>query len=94
LTEPYIKSRNFVNDPGTAIPAYPCTVVVEVPRPEGSIPHYLPGTNPSLTEWAAKNHLPADAARGGAETMYPEYMLKLKALPSATNPGSAVGKKP
>src|SRR6266508_402672 len=43
LTEPYIKSRNFYYDPGTVIPAYPCTAVVEIPRPEGSIPHYLPG---------------------------------------------------
>lgn len=91
LTEPYIKSRNFYYDPGTVIPAYPCTAVVEIPRPEGEIPHYLPGTNPSLTEWAAKNHLPAEAARGGRETMYPEYMVKLKSLPSATNQDSTKG---
>jgi hypothetical protein len=57
---------------------------VEVDRPDGVIPSYLPGTNPFLGEWAAKHHLPLEAARGGAETMYPEYMLKLRTLPAAT----------
>src|SRR5262252_1071198 len=92
LTEPYIKSRNFYYDPGVVIPPYPCSAAVEVPRPEGSVPHYLPGTNPSLSEYAAKNHLPLDAARGGAETMYPEYMLKMKTLPDA-KADDAKGKK-
>jgi len=92
LTEPYIKSRNFYYDPGVVIPPYPCSAAVEVPRPEGSVPHYLPGTNPSLSEWAAKNHLPIEAARGGAETMYPEYMLKMKTLPDA-KADDAKGKK-
>jgi hypothetical protein len=94
LTESYIKSRNFYADPGVAIPDYPCSKAIEIPRPEGAIPHYLPGTNPSLTEWAAKNHLPAEAARGGAETMYPEYMLKLNTLPSAKVQDDTKGKKP
>jgi hypothetical protein len=94
LTKPYIKSRNFYADPGVAIPDYPCSKAIEIPRAEGAIPHYLPGTNPSLTEWAAKNHLPAEAARGGAETMYPEYMLKLKTLPSAKVQDDTKGKKP
>ena len=93
LTEPYIKSRNFYYDPGVVIPPYPCTSAVEIPRPEGKIPHYLPGTNPSLSEWAAKNHLPLEAARGGAETMYPEFMVKLRTLPSAKVDDAAKGKK-
>ena len=78
-----VRSRNFVLNPGYQMAPYPCTVEVEVDRPEGTIPHYLPGTNPFLTEWAEKHHLPLDAAKGGGETMYPEYMLKLKTLPSA-----------
>jgi hypothetical protein len=86
LTEPYIKSRNFVLDPGYQIPPFPCSVEVEIDRPEGVIPSYLPGANPFLTEWAVKHHLPLEAAAGGAETMYPEYMLKLATLPSATPP--------
>jgi hypothetical protein len=31
-----------------------------------------------LKEFPERHGIPADAARGGAETMYPEYQLKLK----------------
>ena len=44
LTEPYIKSRNFFYDPGYQMALYPCSVDIEVERPAGEIPHYLPGT--------------------------------------------------
>jgi hypothetical protein len=37
----------------------------------------LPGTNTFLAEFPAKYGLPAEAARGGAETMYPEYQKKI-----------------
>ena len=46
LTEPYIKSRNFYYDPGYQVTLYPCSVDVEVDRPAGEIPHYLPGHEP------------------------------------------------
>jgi hypothetical protein len=83
LSEPHIRSRNFVLDPGYVMGAYPCTVEVETDHPVDYIPHYLPGSNPYLTEWAEKHHLPLEAAKGGPETMYPEYMLRLKSLSSA-----------
>ena len=83
LTEPYIKSRNFWSDPGYQMTLYPCSVDIEIDRPGGVIPHYLPGANPFIAEWAAKNHLPLAAARGGAETMYPEFMYQMRAMPSA-----------
>jgi hypothetical protein len=37
-------------------------------------------------EFADKYHIPHDAALGGAETMYPDYLLKMKAKapPSAS----------
>ena len=47
--------------------------------PPGEIPHYLPGTNPYLDEFAIKWALPREAVRGGAETMYPEYVEKAAA---------------
>ena len=71
LTEPFIKSRNFSYDPGYQMALYPCSVDIEVERPAGEIPHYLPGTNPYLDEFAIKWALPREAVRGGAETMYP-----------------------
>lgn len=88
LTEPYIKSRNFVLDPGFQMTQYPCSIDVEVVRPEGQIPHYLPGQNPFVNEHAAGSHLPLEATLGGAETMYPEFAIKLKTLPSAQKPAA------
>lgn len=49
----------------------------EVERPKGYIPHWLPGTNPDLKDFAAKHNLPFEATRGGAETMYPDYRFKI-----------------
>jgi hypothetical protein len=81
LTEPFIRTTNFVWDPHQQIAPYPCQIVVEVDRPEGAVPHHLPGTNTFLDEFPAKYGIPAEAARGGADTMYPEYRLKLSVLP-------------
>ena len=39
--------------------------------------HHLPGANPYLTEFAGRHGLPVDAARGGAATMYPEYLARI-----------------
>jgi len=78
LIEPFIKSRNFALDPGYQVTLYPCSVDVEIPRPEGEIPHYLPGTNPYLDEFATEHRLPREGVRGGAETMYPEYAERMK----------------
>jgi hypothetical protein len=80
LTEPFIRTTNWVLDPEQQIAPYPCEEVVEVNRPLGEVPHHLPGTNPFLTEFAHKHGVPEQAARGGAETMYPEYQLKLKQM--------------
>jgi hypothetical protein len=53
-------------------------VVEEVDRPAGVVPHHLPGTNKFVFEFGKKYGVPAEAARGGAETMYPEYRLKIE----------------
>jgi hypothetical protein len=79
LTEPFIRSTDFILDVNQQIAPYPCESVVEVDRPLGVVPHHLPGTNAFLTEFTDKYKLPAIAARGGAETMYPEYRTKLPA---------------
>jgi len=86
LTEPYIKTRNFQVEPGYHMTTYPCSVDVEIDRPAGEIPHYLPGANPFISEAAAKHKMPLEPARGGADTMYPEYMEKMKSMPTATMP--------
>jgi hypothetical protein len=80
LTEPFVRSTDWVADPRQQIAPYPCEAVVEIERPEGYVPHHLPGTNTFLSEFPAKYHIPEEAARGGAETMYPEYKLKMKQM--------------
>jgi hypothetical protein len=85
LTEPLIKSQTFVmadRDPGNWL--WPCEYVEEVVgRRKGEVPHFLPGGNPFLKEFTARFDIPEQAARGGAETMYPEYRLKLKGVRGA-----------
>jgi len=60
------------------IAPYPCQTVVEVDRPQGAVPHHLPGTNKFLSEFSSRNGVPYEATRGGAETMYPDYRQKLE----------------
>ncbi len=79
LTEPFVRTQVFRQVlPEGLNWLYPCESVVEIAnRPEGKVPHYLPGENPFVGEFAAKHHIPIDAALGGAETMYPEYQFKM-----------------
>jgi hypothetical protein len=84
LTEPLIKSQNFVlnprEQPSTAW-LWPCESAEEISdREQGYVPHYLPGENPYLKEFQDGAGIPAEAALGGAETMYPEYKAKLDGL--------------
>ena len=75
LTEPFIRSVTYVYDPDRApFPAFSCEVAEEIGRPAGEIPHYLPGMNPYITEFSSKFDVPEEASRGGAETMYPEFL--------------------
>jgi cyclase len=88
LTEPFIRTTNWVLSLQQTIDPYPCEVAEEVERAEGSVPHHLPGTNKFLSEFPEKYHLPASAARGGADTMYPEYRAAMRkpATSSAVEP--------
>jgi hypothetical protein len=78
LTEPFVRSTDYELDLHQHVPPYPCDAVEEVERPKGTVPHILPGMNDGINEFPTRHHLPPEAARGGAETMYPEYQLKLK----------------
>ncbi len=78
LTEPFLRTIDFVYNPQQQMAPWPCESVDEVDRPPGVVPHHLPGENPFLDEFGMRYGVPLEATRGGAETMYPEYMLKLK----------------
>ena len=75
LTEPLIMSEEFVlMERGNQNWLYNCEYAMEIDRPKNEVPHFLDGTNPSLKEYAERYGIPLEAARGGAETTYPDYM--------------------
>jgi hypothetical protein len=84
LTEPLVRSRNFVRMSGLGegnwIAATPCEPGEETAAPPHAVPHYLPGTNPFVAEAERKSGIPAEALTGGAETLYPEYRQRLREL--------------
>ena len=92
LTEPFVRTTDYELDQRQQVPPYPSGVVQEVDRKKGEIPSFLPGTNPYTTEFATRHKLPIDPTRGGAETMYPDFLVKGRtqaaarptAMPAAT----------
>ena len=78
LTEPMVRTQSWGRNPGMRISTNECEYAPEVPADgPDHVPHYLLGENPYLREWAEWYGVPYDAARGGAETMYPEYRQTL-----------------
>lgn len=65
------------NTPATNPTCFPFTELPGLDAP-GSVPHYLPGTNPYAATFATQYGLPLEAAHGGAQTIYPEYRKKLR----------------
>ena len=78
LSEPLVKTNGFLLNPAGSMDPYPCETVVEVEMPPGYVPHFLPGENPYIREFAETHGIPYEAAMGGAETALPEYMEHLR----------------
>ena len=93
LTEPFVRTTDYELDLRQQVPPYPCGVVQEVDRKAGEIPHFLPGANPFMKEFAIRHGLPYEATRGGAETMYPDFVQKMKTMPPAREEKAATAKK-
>jgi hypothetical protein len=75
LDEPLVRTTNWENNPDQSLDPYPCAYVVEVPEKQlGAVPHYLPGANPYLNEYAERFALPLEAVRGGSQTALPEFI--------------------
>jgi len=80
LTEPYVNSQEFVlMERGNQNWLYNCEYAMEVPKPKNQVPHFLPGKNPFMRDFADKFGLPFEAVWAGAEATYPEYLAKLEA---------------
>lgn len=91
LTEPLVRTANWVFNPRQQMPPTLATEVVEEIRDRlrGYVPHFLPGRNPWLTEFATRVGVPFEATRGGAGTMYPEYAVTLQSRAAPSPPDRA-----
>lgn len=85
LSEPYIRTTMmWMYDPAMVMAPYPCEEATETAVPRGTVPHFLPGNSllpgldPNLTD---RFGTPFQPRLGGAETMFPEYIAKMKTLP-------------
>jgi glyoxylase-like metal-dependent hydrolase (beta-lactamase superfamily II) len=86
LTEPFVRTRDYVLNLNQELRGYACTPTAEIAnRAEGYVPHYLPGKNPFLLS-AKRFGVPEAAIGGGAETIYPDFQLKLKDASFASTP--------
>ncbi len=80
LAEPLIRSTELIRssrDPDSWL--YACDDGEQiVGRADDQVPHYLFGQYPYLREYSDRFKVPLLAALGGADTMYPEFLDKLK----------------
>jgi hypothetical protein len=81
LEEPFIQSPDYELETHSQLTYYPCTVSEE--NISTAVPHFLPGQTEQLKD--AAGWIPPEAARGGAETTYPDYRLKFKGWVSPSN---------
>jgi hypothetical protein len=88
LSEPFIRSSEYRWDPFTRVDAAPCVESEEETRAGGEgygfVPHFLPGQNPYIDEFAIETGIPIEATRGGAETTRPDYREKMKTMKKPT----------
>jgi cyclase len=90
LSEPFVRTTNFMLSLTANANAWgncaPQQTVDELPNAErGYVPHHLPTDTAHIREFSIKNNVPADGARGGAATTYPEYQKTLQQLSQDPN---------
>jgi hypothetical protein len=74
LDEPLVRSTNWVQNLTQQLNGVTAESVDEIPgRPDGFVPHHLPGTNPWLKDAAHEFGIPEEALRGGRKAIYPEW---------------------
>ena len=84
LTEPYIRESSWVYAPNQAMAPGPCEIPPEGSLvPAGKVPSNMPGEYPYIHEFAEEYGIPLDSVLGGAETLYPEYIKKMKMMKTA-----------
>jgi hypothetical protein len=78
LEEPMVRSHNWTWNPGGNMTAGPPFESVDElgDKPLGWVPFFAMGTH--HTEYAEMHHIPFKATQGGKESLYPEYMDKIR----------------
>jgi len=77
LSEPFIRTRDYILNLNPQPRGYACTPTAEIAnRPEGYVPHYLPGKNPYVLSAVKRFGIPERAVVGGAETMSPDFLTR------------------
>jgi hypothetical protein len=85
LEEPMVRSSTWRWNPGQREqPIGQVEIAEELPDLKlGDVPHYPLGTR--HPEYAEANGLPFEATLGGKETLYPEYVERLREMMRATD---------
>jgi glyoxylase-like metal-dependent hydrolase (beta-lactamase superfamily II) len=83
LSEPMVRTTNYEFSPTANANAWgncgPAQIGDELPgRSKGEVPHYLPGQKTHVEEFLKDTGIPAEGARGGSKTLYPEYAVALR----------------
>ena len=101
LTEPLIRSTEYQLARHQQLPPYPCTVVTEVDRPKGVVPHYLPGTNDDVAWFSRRYKIPMDVINArrrehvsGDPLEDPAVDGRLRARPAGARTGGAGSARP
>jgi hypothetical protein len=81
LSQPFIYSKLYYRIPQGNMDPYPCSAHNQVPVPEGHVPMHLPFYTNTFNRPFVNKGIPLEAARGGEQTMFPEYQDHLKTLP-------------
>ena len=85
LTEPIVRTTDFARQPvdhGNWL--FACDDGEQIfGRAPDQVPNYLLGQNPFVKEYADKYKIPLLGHLGGPETMYPEFVAKLKTATAA-----------
>ena len=81
LSRPFIYSKLYAYIPQGNMDPYPCSVHNQVPTPEGYVPMRLPFYTTNYNDQFVAKGIPLEAAKGGEQTMFPEYQDYLKTLP-------------
>ncbi len=81
LSEPLVKSTEYLKAQNTNFASYPCREVTEIPRHEGDIPMHLPNQTAVEEDYPVRTNVPLKASMGGAATMFPEYQEAIEKLP-------------